>query len=159
MEEVSPSEDIEIEDGDVLSVPKVASFVLVSGQVYSPSAPTSCGAGPLNGISSAGNITEMGNKKDIFVIRADGRLSEGAVLRRLHLFSSHESRRFQRRFPEKIVGTPVWKNLLTIAQMLSAASLTAVVAGVRLIQMMSSVAITAGLAGGASEACDSAFQF
>jgi protein involved in polysaccharide export with SLBB domain len=122
--------DIEMRDGDILTFPKQASFVLVSGQVYSPSALTYV-PGKNAGwyLSRAGNVTNMGNKKDIFVIRADG----SVIGRRGHFKESVLSVRMNPGdsvvVPEKIVGTPMWKSLLTVAQMMSAVALTAAVAG------------------------------
>jgi hypothetical protein len=117
-------------DGDVLVIPKEAAFVLVSGLVYSPSALTYVpGKTAKWYLSRAGNITRMGNRKDIFVVRADG-----PVIGRRGLFT--DSVLSVRMYPgdsvivpEKIVGAPLWRNLVCIAQMMSSVSLTAAIAG------------------------------
>jgi len=65
--------DIAMRDGDELVVPKEAGFVLVSGQVYNPTA-----VGYRSGrsakwyLSQAGGLTAIADKKAVFVIRADG---------------------------------------------------------------------------------------
>jgi protein involved in polysaccharide export with SLBB domain len=67
------SADMEVRAGDTLSIPKKPSYVLVSGQVFNPTAiayrPGKSAAWYL---SQAGGPTLLGNKKSVFVIRADG---------------------------------------------------------------------------------------
>ena len=65
--------DIELRAGDVLTIPKKPSFVLVSGQVYNAAALTFV-PGKNAGwyLSHAGGPTNMANQKEIFVIRANG---------------------------------------------------------------------------------------
>ncbi len=122
--------DIEMRDGDILTIPKRASFVMVTGQVYSSAALTfSQGKTAEWYLSEAGGATNMGDKKNIFIVRADGSVIgrrgrfHGSVL------SVHLNPGDSVVVPEKIVGPPLWKSLLSVAQMLSAVSLTAVVAG------------------------------
>ncbi len=67
------SEDVPVRAGDVLIVPKTPNFVLVSGQVYNPTAIAfrpgrSAGWYLLQG----GGPTHIADKKAIFVVRADG---------------------------------------------------------------------------------------
>jgi protein involved in polysaccharide export with SLBB domain len=121
--------DIEMRQGDVLTIPKRAAFVAVNGQVYSPSALTYL-PGKTAGwyLEHAGGATNMGDKKNIFIVRADGSVIgrrgklEGSVL------SIHLNPGDSVVVPEKIVGSPLWKSLLTMTQMLSATALTAAVA-------------------------------
>jgi polysaccharide biosynthesis/export protein len=65
--------DIPVRDGDVLVVPKKADYVLVNGQVFNP---TAVGYRPGRSarwyLSQAGGVTQLANKKAIFVVRADG---------------------------------------------------------------------------------------
>src|SRR5882757_2975143 len=65
--------DIELRRGDVLTIPKRPSFVLVSGQVYNASASTFV-PGKNAGwyLKRAGGSTEGGNMKEVLVIRANG---------------------------------------------------------------------------------------
>jgi protein involved in polysaccharide export with SLBB domain len=67
------AEDVELRDGDLLTIPKKPTFVLVSGQVYSPAA-INYTPGKNAGwyLRRAGGPTELANRKDIFVVRADG---------------------------------------------------------------------------------------
>jgi protein involved in polysaccharide export with SLBB domain len=65
--------DILIEDGDHLSVPQVPSGVQVIGSVYNPLAvPYKEGRGLDYYLSAVGGATRNADKKDIYVIRADG---------------------------------------------------------------------------------------
>ena len=65
--------DVPIRDGDVLFVPKKAGYVLVNGQVFNP---TAIGYRPGHSakwyLSQAGGVTQIADKKAVFVIRADG---------------------------------------------------------------------------------------
>jgi polysaccharide biosynthesis/export protein len=67
------SADMEVRAGDTLIIPKKPSYVLVSGQVFNPTAiayrPGKSAAWYLG---QAGGPTLLGNKKSVFVIRADG---------------------------------------------------------------------------------------
>ena len=65
--------DIQLRDGDVLIIPKKANYVVVSGQVFNPTA-----VGYLPGrsarwyLSQAGGLTQIGDRSAVFVVRADG---------------------------------------------------------------------------------------
>ena len=67
------SSDAALRDGDVLIVPKKAEYILVTGQVYNPTA-----VGYQSGksakwyLSQAGGITQVADKKAVFVVRGDG---------------------------------------------------------------------------------------
>jgi polysaccharide biosynthesis/export protein len=65
--------DVEVRTGDVLFIPKRPSYVMVSGQVFNPTAvgfrPGKSGSWYLG---QSGGPTTLANKKAIFVIRADG---------------------------------------------------------------------------------------
>src|SRR6202012_4292582 len=65
--------DIELRKGDVLTVPKRPGFVLVSGQVYNATAltfsPDKTAAWYL---SRAGGTNATANRKEIFIIHANG---------------------------------------------------------------------------------------
>ena len=121
--------DIELRDGDVLTIPKRSDFVLVSGQVYSPVALTFVGGKNTAWyLRRAGGPTTMGDRKNIFVIRADGevvgrqgKFGDSVLKVKLHPGDSVV-------VPEKIAGAPLWKNLLSVAQIMSATSLSAALA-------------------------------
>jgi protein involved in polysaccharide export with SLBB domain len=65
--------DVEIRPGDTLYIPKRPNFVMVAGQVYNPVAITfSSGKHADWYLKQAGGPTTLANKKEIFVIRANG---------------------------------------------------------------------------------------
>ena len=67
------SRDVTVRAGDVLIVPKRASYVLVQGQVYGPTAVAyRPGKSAKWYLLQAGGTTNLANKKATFVIRADG---------------------------------------------------------------------------------------
>jgi protein involved in polysaccharide export with SLBB domain len=74
----STSADIEVRAGDVLTVPKRPSYVMVSGQVFNPTAISyRPGKSAKWYLSQSGGPTQLANKKAIFVIRADGSVIGG----------------------------------------------------------------------------------
>ena len=67
------SADIEVQGGDVLFIPKRPSYVMVTGQVFNPTAISyHPGKSAKWYLSQAGGPTTVANKKAVFVIRADG---------------------------------------------------------------------------------------
>jgi protein involved in polysaccharide export with SLBB domain len=65
--------DIELRAGDVLLIPKKTGYVLVSGQVFNPTAVSYRGGRSAKWyLGQAGGLTQLADKKGIFVIRADG---------------------------------------------------------------------------------------
>jgi polysaccharide export outer membrane protein len=65
--------DIAVHDGDVLTIPKNPSTVLVTGQVFNPTAISQQGGRSARWyLSQAGGLTPMADRKAVFVIRADG---------------------------------------------------------------------------------------
>lgn len=126
--------DIELRSGDVLTIPKRPGFVLVSGQVYNPSAVTFV-PGKTAGwyLRHAGGTNQVANNGEIFVVRANG----SVIGRRSNgLFSGGVlSTRLDAGdvivVPQKILGGSLfWRNLLTIAQLSSSIAFTGAVAGV-----------------------------
>jgi protein involved in polysaccharide export with SLBB domain len=125
--------DIEVRRGDVLKIPKRPGFVLVSGQVYNASAITFV-PGKNAGwyLQRAGGSTSIANRKEIFVIRANG----SVVGRRSGDWYDHDvlSTRMQPGdvvvVPQKVNGpSMLWRNLLITAQIASSIAITAAVAG------------------------------
>jgi len=125
--------DIEVRSGDVLRIPKRPGFVLVSGQVYNSTAitfsPDKTAAWYLR---RAGGATEIANKGDIFIIRANG----SVVGRSSGSWFDHDvlATRLDPGdvvvVPQKIIGASLfWRNLLTVAQITSSIAITAAVAG------------------------------
>ena len=126
--------DIEMHTGDVLTLPKRPGFVLVSGQVYNASAITYV-PGKEAGwyLRRAGGTNDIANRKEIFVIRANG----SVIGRRSgewygsNVLSTRLDPGDVIVVPQRIIGGSLfWKNLLTVAQISSSIAFTAAVAGV-----------------------------
>ncbi|HEY6388618.1 MAG TPA: SLBB domain-containing protein [Candidatus Acidoferrum sp.] len=65
--------DVQVRDGDVLFVPKKTGYVMVNGQVFNPTAISfRPGHSAKWYLSQAGGVTQIADKKAVFVIRADG---------------------------------------------------------------------------------------
>jgi len=65
--------DIAVHDGDVLLMPKNPNTIMVTGQVFNPTAISHQSSHSANWyLSQAGGLTPLADKKSIFVIRADG---------------------------------------------------------------------------------------
>ena len=65
--------DLEVRAGDILVIPKRPSFVMVTGQVFNPTAVSyRPGKSARWYLSQSGGPTAVANKKAIFVVRADG---------------------------------------------------------------------------------------
>jgi protein involved in polysaccharide export with SLBB domain len=124
--------DIELRSGDVLTIPKRPGFVLVTGQVYNATAITfapSRSAGWY--LSRAGGTNSTANRKEIFIIRANG-----SVIGR-HSGGWFDADVLSTRLnpgdvvvvPQKILGASLlWRNLLTTAQLASSIAITAGIA-------------------------------
>jgi hypothetical protein len=65
--------DVALHNGDELIIPKKPNYVMVNGQVFNPTA-VSClpGKSAKWYLSQAGGLTQMADKKAMFVVRADG---------------------------------------------------------------------------------------
>lgn len=65
--------DVEVRAGDALYIPKKPNFVMVAGQVYNPTAMTFSSGKKANWyLKQAGGPTSLADKKQIFVVRANG---------------------------------------------------------------------------------------
>jgi protein involved in polysaccharide export with SLBB domain len=120
--------DVEVRPGDSLLIPKRPNFVMVAGQVYSPSAITfSHGKSAGWYLKQAGGPTSLANKKEIFVVRANG-----TVIGRTsgEWWSGSVSRAVLQPgdtvyVPDKVSGQGIFKNMGMSMQMLSAGAVAA----------------------------------
>ncbi len=127
------SADIELRAGDTLVIPKRPNFVMVSGQVYNPVAISYVPGRDVGWyLRKAGGATPYGNKKYIYVLRADGSVVAhgnswtGGNLMNLRLRPGDSVF-----VPEKIIGgSQVWQNILGMAQIMSATTLPLAIGGV-----------------------------
>ena len=118
--------DIELRTGDTLLIPKRPSFVVVSGQVYNPVAISYVPGRNLAWyLRRSGGATPSGNKREIYVLHADG-----SVLPRDKSWLSENFMSVRMRpgdtifVPQKIVGgSTVWQNIAAVAQAMAAAAL------------------------------------
>lgn len=124
--------DIELRRGDVLTIPRRPGFVLVSGQVYNATALT-FSPGKTAGwyLARAGGTNAAANRKEIFVIRANG-----------SVVGRHSTEWFGGNVlstklnpgdvvvvPQKLIGGSLfWRNLLSTGQLASSVALSAGVA-------------------------------
>jgi protein involved in polysaccharide export with SLBB domain len=119
--------DVEVRAGDTILIPKKPSYVMVSGQVFNPTAVSyRPGKSAHWYLSQSGGPTTMADKKAIFVIRADGSVfgakrgawdgdSLGATLQPGDTVV----------VPEKAIGGGTnWANLFTTAQVASSVAST-----------------------------------
>jgi protein involved in polysaccharide export with SLBB domain len=125
--------DIELRAGDMLVIPKRPNFVSVSGQVYNPVAISYAPGKKLDWyLKRAGGATSSAEKKQIYVLRADGTVvphGSGWLGSSTAATSMRPGDTIL--VPEKIVGgSVVWQNILATAQIMSAAALPLAVAGV-----------------------------
>ncbi len=128
--------DIELRRDDVLTIPKQPGFVLVTGQVYNATALTFTpdkSAGWYLG--HAGGTNAAANRKDIFIIRANGsvvgRHSDGPFSG--DVLSTKLNPGDVVVVPQKIVGGSLfWRNLLSTGQLAASVAITAGVAAAAL---------------------------
>ena len=125
--------DIEMRAGDRLSMPKRPDFVVVSGQVYNATAISYAPGREADWyLRKAGGVTQSGNKKDIFIVRADGSVvgrsggpwGRSVLTVRLRPGDSVI-------VPEKVVGgSQIWKDVIATAQIMSSVAITGAAAGI-----------------------------
>jgi len=128
--------DIELRRDDVLTVPKQPGFVLVTGQVYNATALTFTPGKTADWyLGRAGGVNATANRKEIFIIRANG-----SVVGR-HSNSGLENSVLSTRLnpgdvvvvPQKIIGGSLfWRDLLTTGQLAASIAITAGVAATTL---------------------------
>jgi polysaccharide biosynthesis/export protein len=123
--------DVEVRAGDVLIVPKRPSYVMVTGQVFNPTAVSfRPGKSARWYLGQAGDPSGFANKKAIFVVRADG-----SVVGTRSTFWSGESLTATLQpgdtvvVPEKAIGGGLqWQSVLLTAQAASAIASTVFIA-------------------------------
>jgi protein involved in polysaccharide export with SLBB domain len=117
--------DVEVRAGDTLYIPKRPAFVMVAGQVYNPIAITfSTGKHAGWYLKQAGGPTTLANRKEIFVVRANGTVVgrgsgewwSGNVLGTILQAGDTIF------VPEKGAGTGIFKNLNQTISLLSGAA-------------------------------------
>jgi len=124
--------DIELRRDDVLAIPKRPAFVLVTGQVYNSTALTFA-PGKTAGwyLSHAGGTNTTANRKEIFIIRANGSVigrNSGGAFSPSVLATKLDPGDVVV-VPQKVIGSSLlWRNLLTAAQLASSIAITAAVA-------------------------------
>jgi polysaccharide biosynthesis/export protein len=125
-------DDIELRAGDSLTIPKQPGGVLVIGQVYNSNALTyTPGRNAGWYLYRAGGPTQLGNKGEIFIIRADGSVTSGKQggFWSGGVLSTTLGPGDTIVVPEKaVLGSNKLKNVLTVAQIASSAALVAAVA-------------------------------
>ena len=124
-------DDIELRAGDSLEIPKLPGFVLIVGQVYNSNAIT---YQPRKNaqwfLRRAGGPTNMADRGNIFIIRANGSVESGkGSLWGGGVLSRPVGPGDTIVVPEKAIGGGVvWKNLLAMAQIAQGGALTALLA-------------------------------
>jgi hypothetical protein len=122
--------DVPLRDGDVLVIPKKANYVLVSGQVFNPTAISyRPGRSAQWYLSQAGGLSQLADKKAVFVVRADG--SVGAAKNNSGWWSGNPLSAALRPgdsivVPEKAsrIGPRNWANTFQAAQIATQVALT-----------------------------------
>jgi polysaccharide export outer membrane protein len=125
------SADLEVRAGDTLVIPKRPSFVMVTGQVFNPTAVSyRPGKSAKWYLTQSGGPTKVADKKSIFVIRADG----SVVGAKESLWSGRSLNAVLQPgdtvvVPEKAVGGGVqWQTVFLAAQVASSIASTVFIA-------------------------------
>jgi protein involved in polysaccharide export with SLBB domain len=124
--------DIELRRDDALTIPKQPGFVLVTGQVYNATGLTfTPGRSAGWYLGRAGGTNDAANRKDIFVIRANGsvvgRHSDGLFAGGVLDTKLNPGDVIV--VPQKIIGgSLLWRNLLSTGQLAASVAITAAVA-------------------------------
>ncbi len=128
-------EDVELRRGDVIVIPKRPTQVMVTGQVYNPTAVTYVpGKNAEWYLRQSGGVSELANKKSIFIVRADGSVigrggtTDGFWHQNVLSTVLHPGDTVV--VPERLLGgTPVFKTLLESAQIISSIAISAKAVG------------------------------
>jgi polysaccharide biosynthesis/export protein len=122
--------DVQLRSGDELIIPKKSNYVMVSGQVFNPTAVSFVpGRSAKWYLSQAGGLTQIGDRSAAFVIRADG--SVLSAKNNSSFWSGDPMNTVLRPgdsivVPEKAakIGTRNWQPLLQAAQVAASVALT-----------------------------------
>ena len=123
--------DVDVRAGDSIEIPKKPSYVMVTGQVYNPTAVSyRPGKSATWYLSQSGGPTQLANKKAIFVIRADGSvLSSGQGMWSGESLSAELRPGDSVVVPEKAIGGGVqWQTVFLAAQVASSIASAAFIA-------------------------------
>lgn len=124
--------DVELRSSDTITVPKRPNFVLISGQVYNPSAISfEPGRNADWYLKQAGGPTGLANKNGIFIIRANGAVvaQGGSGMFHGSVLSTRMLPGDSIVVPDKIIGGSVFlRSLLNTAQVTSSLAIAARVA-------------------------------
>lgn len=124
------SADVQLRDGDELVIPKKPNYILVSGQVFNPTAVSYIGGRSAKWyLSQSGGLTQIADKNAVFVVRADG--SVLSAKNNSEFWMGDPMRAVLKPgdtiiVPEKAprVGTRNWTVVMQAAQIASSAALT-----------------------------------
>jgi len=121
--------DIELRQGDVLTIPKRPGFVLVTGQVYNATAVTFTPGKNANWyLSRAGGTNATAQRKDTFIIRANGTVvgRPSGSWTDDKVFSTTLNPGDVVVVPQKVIGASAfWKTLIQTAQLAASVAVTA----------------------------------
>jgi len=123
--------DVEVRAGDTLIVPKKPSYVMVTGQVFNPTAVSFRPGKSANWyLSQGGGPSPTANKKAIFVIRADGSvISSNSSLWSGSSLNSVLQPGDTVVVPEKALGGGIqWQNVFTAASLATSVASTVFIA-------------------------------
>lgn len=128
--------DIELRAGDTLFIPKRPNFVTVSGQVYNATAISYVPGRDADWyLRKAGGPTPYGNKKLIYVLRADGSVVVPSERESIWMGGSFMNLQLRPGdsviVPEKIMGgSPIWQNIMGTAMIAATVATPLAFAGV-----------------------------
>jgi hypothetical protein len=126
-------DDVVLRQGDTIVIPKYPNFVMVSGQVYNSEAISYMPGRDADWyLKKAGGATQAGNKRGVYVIRADGSIvGHGSVWSGSSVMNLKMQPGDSIVVPEKIIGgSEIWKNVIGAAQVMSSIAITGAVTGI-----------------------------
>jgi protein involved in polysaccharide export with SLBB domain len=124
------SADVQLRDGDELVIPKKPNYIMVSGQVFNPTAVSYIsGRSAKWYLSQSGGLTQIADKSAVFVVRADGSVLSAKNNSEFWMgdpMSAVLKPGDSIIVPEKAprVGTRNWNVVMQAAQIASSAALT-----------------------------------
>jgi protein involved in polysaccharide export with SLBB domain len=124
--------DIELRAGDTLLIPKRPGFISVSGQVNNATALSYLpGKDAAWYLRQAGGVTRTGDRGQTYVVRANGAVVTRGTWAGGRVLALHLKPGDTVVVPEKTPGgSQVWKNVVSLAQIMSSVAITGAVAGI-----------------------------